>query len=103
MLARLPRGLDTEVGEGGAGLSSGERQRVAIARAVLHGGDLVLLDEVGGHLDPDARVDLTHRLAPWLDGRTVVVAAHHPDLVADLHDVVLLGTTAEASAAGGAP
>jgi thiol reductant ABC exporter CydD subunit len=100
VLTRLPHGLDTAVGEGGAGLSSGERQRVAIARAVLHGGRLVLLDEVGSHLDPDARRELAERMAPWLEGRTVVIAAHHPDLVGDLHDVVVLGAPTEAAAAG---
>ncbi len=96
VLARLPRGLETDVGEGGASLSSGERQRVAVARAVLHGGDVALLDEVGSHLDPEARVAMAHRLDGWLEGRTVIVAAHHPDVVPGLSVVVVLGPPLEA-------
>lgn len=92
VLDRLPDGLDTEVGEGGVTLSAGERHRVAIARAVLHGGDLVLLDEIGSHLDTTAWHRLQESLAPWLHGRTVIVAAHHPDVVLGLDDVVALGS-----------
>ncbi|MGH9008154.1 MAG: thiol reductant ABC exporter subunit CydD [Acidimicrobiales bacterium] len=88
---RLPRGLETPLGEGGTSLSSGERQRVAIARAVLHGGDLVLLDEIGAHLDPGALAELRTHLDGWLAGRTVIVASHHPDAVAGVDDVVVLG------------
>ncbi len=100
VLARLPRGLDTDLGEGGAGLSAGERQRVAIARAVLHGGALVLLDEVGAHLDPAARGELTERLGSWLEGRSVLVATHHLELVGGLHDVVVLGGAPPAGPGG---
>jgi len=89
---RLPDGLDTVLGERGATLSSGERHRVAIARAVLHGGDLVLLDEVGSHLDPDARDRLAETLGRWLAGRTVLLAAHHPDDVVAADEVVVLGS-----------
>jgi len=93
---RLPDGLDTVLGERGATLSSGERHRVAIARAVLHGGDLVLLDEVGSHLDPDARDRLAETLGRWLAGRTVLLAAHHPDDVVAADEVVVLGSAVRA-------
>lgn len=98
VLARLPDGLDTAVGEGGSTLSAGERHRVAIARAVLHGGWIVLLDEVGSHLDEPAWRRLRESLEPWLDGRTVIVAAHHPDVVLGLDDVVALGSPVPADA-----
>jgi ATP-binding cassette, subfamily C, bacterial CydCD len=91
VLFRLPRGLETIVGEGGATLSSGERQRVAIARAVLHDGRLVLLDELGSHLDPDARAALAASLDLWLDGRTVLFAAHDLVPLGHLDEVVDLG------------
>jgi len=94
LVSRLPRGLDTEVGERGTTLSSGERHRVAIARAILHDGPIVLLDEPGGPLDPADRRALTQSLAGWLEGRTVIVAAHHLDLVPDLDEVVDLGASA---------
>ncbi|MGH9046005.1 MAG: thiol reductant ABC exporter subunit CydD [Acidimicrobiales bacterium] len=96
VLRGLPHGLDTPIGDGGVALSAGERQRVAIARAVLHGGRIVLLDEVGAHLDPAARLSLRGTLEPWLEGRTVIVAAHHLDVVTGLDDVVALGDAARA-------
>ena len=98
VLDRLGDGLDTAVGEGGTTLSSGERHRVAIARAVLHDGDIVLLDEIGSHLDPASRHRLRESLEPWLDGRTVIVAAHDPDVVSDLDEVVALGSPTVAAA-----
>jgi len=101
LVARLPGGLDTPVGEGGIALSSGERQRVAIARAVLHDGPLVLLDEPDAHLDAATRAHLRQSLGGWLRGRTVIVAGHHPEIVADLDRTVVLaggGASAEAQA-----
>src|ERR1019366_1856148 len=96
LLGRLPDGISTAIGEGGAALSAGERQRIAIARAVLHGGHLLLLDEIGSHLDEPAWLALRASLEPWLDGRTVVVAAHHPDVVLGLDDVITLGSPVSA-------
>jgi thiol reductant ABC exporter CydD subunit len=91
LLARLPGGLDTEVGDGGVALSSGEIQRVAIARAVLRDAPIVLLDEPDAHLDGATRARLRESLSPWFAGRTVVVAGHHPEIVADLDRTVALG------------
>jgi thiol reductant ABC exporter CydD subunit len=95
-LDRLPLGLETAVGEGGTTLSSGERHRVAVARAVLHGGDIVLLDEVGNHLDPFARARLSDSLEAWLDTKTVIVASHHPDAVPGLDETVILSAAPSA-------
>ena len=91
VVERLPRGLDTPVGEGGVALSSGERQRVAIARAVLRDAPLVLLDEPDAHLDASNRARLRESLAPWLAGRTVIVAGHRPEIVRDLDRTVEVG------------
>jgi ATP-binding cassette subfamily C protein CydD len=81
LLERLPRGLETPVGEGGLTLSAGERQRIAIARAVLRDAPLVLLDEPTAHLDADRELSLAQTLGPWLESRTVLVAAHRLGLV----------------------
>jgi thiol reductant ABC exporter CydD subunit len=86
----LPRGLDTPVGEGGLTLSAGERARVAIARAVLRGAPVVLLDEPVAHLDATTEGWLRDALADWFDGRTVLVAAHRPELVGRIDRVVAL-------------
>ncbi len=90
LLRRLPRGLDTPVGDDGVALSSGERQRVAIARAVLHDAPVVLLDEPDAHLDGSTRARLRASLADWFAGRTVIVAGHHPEIVRDLDRTVVL-------------
>jgi ABC-type transport system involved in cytochrome bd biosynthesis fused ATPase/permease subunit len=103
VIERLHHGLDTVVGEGGSGISSGERHRVAIARAVLHGGEVVLLDELGSHLDTQARDRLRVSIEPWLEGRTVILGAHRPDVVATIDDIVVLGPSVPAGAGASPP
>ncbi len=87
----LPNGLATVVGEGGVSLSAGERQRLALARAVVRDAPIVLLDEPVAHLDAHTEAALRDTLGPWLESRTVLVAAHRPELVARLDRVVRLG------------
>ncbi len=81
VLERLPLGLETPVGEAGMTLSAGERQRIAIARAVLRDAPIVLLDEPTAHLDAGRELSLAETLGPWLENRTVLVAAHRLGLV----------------------
>jgi thiol reductant ABC exporter CydD subunit len=76
LIDRLPKGIETPVGEGGLTLSAGERQRIALGRAVLRDAPLVLLDEPTAHLDANREASLQESLSPWLEGRTVVMAAH---------------------------
>ncbi|TCC16861.1 ABC transporter ATP-binding protein/permease [Kribbella speibonae] len=76
VIARLPQGLDTPLGEGGAGLSTGEARRIAIARAFLSEAGLWVLDEPTAHLDPDTEAQLIVALRNATRGRTVVVATH---------------------------
>jgi thiol reductant ABC exporter CydD subunit len=76
LLDRLPKGIETPVGEGGLTLSAGERQRIALGRAVLRDAPLVLLDEPTAHLDANRESSLRRSLSPWLEDRTVVMAAH---------------------------
>ncbi|MBV9249072.1 MAG: thiol reductant ABC exporter subunit CydD [Acetobacteraceae bacterium] len=75
-VAALPAGLDTQVGEGGHGLSGGQAQRVAIARAFLKNAPLLLLDEPTAHLDPATEADVLESLRRLALGRTVVLASH---------------------------
>ncbi|MCX7684652.1 MAG: thiol reductant ABC exporter subunit CydD [Acetobacteraceae bacterium] len=72
----LPQGLDTQVGEGGFGLSGGQAQRVAIARAFLRDRPLLLLDEPTAHLDPATEAEILESLARLAAGRTVIMATH---------------------------
>lgn len=72
----LPQGLDTQVGEGGFGLSGGQAQRVAIARAFLRDRPLLLLDEPTAHLDPATEAEILDSLTRLAAGRTVILATH---------------------------
>lgn len=87
MLDTLPRGFDTEVGERGAGLSTGQRQLVCFARAMLADPRLVILDEATSAIDALTEERLQRALRTLLAGRTSFVVAHrlstirHADLV----------------------
>jgi ATP-binding cassette subfamily C protein CydD len=76
VVAGLPEGLDTPLGEGGSGLSTGEARRIAIARAFLSDAELWVLDEPTAHLDPDAEAHVIDALYSATQGRTVIVATH---------------------------
>ncbi|MFF0313550.1 thiol reductant ABC exporter subunit CydD [Micromonospora sp. NPDC005252] len=88
VVAGLPEGLDTLLGERGHGLSSGQRQRVALARAFLRDAPVVLLDEPTARLDTAAEavvLDATRRLVA---GRTALLVAHRPALLTDADRVL---------------
>ncbi|MEU6984007.1 thiol reductant ABC exporter subunit CydD [Streptomyces sp. NPDC046324] len=92
-LRSLPAGVDTVLGEDGAGLSAGQRQRLALARAFLADRPLLLLDEPTAALDGEteaAVVDAVRRLAA---GRTVLLVVHRPALLAVADRVVELAPT----------
>ena len=74
-LPQLPNGLDTVLGESGAGLSEGQAQRLAIARAVLGGAPILLLDECTSALDPETERKVLYRLKE-LPGRTCIAVTH---------------------------
>ncbi|HEX8215526.1 MAG TPA: ABC transporter transmembrane domain-containing protein [Allosphingosinicella sp.] len=75
-LKRLPQGLDTFMGEGGARLSGGQRQRLAIARAILRDAPLLLLDEATSALDAESERLVQAALDRLVAGRTTIVIAH---------------------------
>ncbi|MFF0275785.1 thiol reductant ABC exporter subunit CydD [Streptomyces sp. NPDC004330] len=98
-VAELPRGLDTPLGEDGAGLSAGQRQRLALARGFLADRPLLLLDEPTAALDGETEagiVDAVRRLAA---GRTVLLVAHRPALLAVADRVVTVGGGASGGSA----
>ena len=75
-LKKLPEGLDTYLGEGGARLSGGQRQRIAIARALLRDSPLLLLDEATSALDAESERLVQNSLERLFEGRTTIVIAH---------------------------
>ncbi|BCW54249.1 ABC transporter [Arthrobacter sp. StoSoilB19] len=78
LVARLPAGLDTRIGPGGAFLSGGERQRLAVARTLLTGAEVILLDEPTAHLDAESAAAMLADLRTGLRDRTVVLVTHNP-------------------------
>jgi ATP-binding cassette, subfamily C, bacterial CydD len=76
LIATLPQGLETQIGESGFGLSGGQAQRIAIARAFLKDAPLLLLDEPTAHLDPAVEQDVLDSIKRLAAGRTVLLATH---------------------------
>ncbi len=72
----LPDGINTELGERGSGLSEGQAQRIAIARGLLHGGDILLLDEISSSLDEPTERELYHRLFTTYPQKTMLFITH---------------------------
>lgn len=89
VVASLPGGWSHDLGRGGSGLSVGQRQRVALTRALLSDAPLVVLDEPTAHLDSAGEHVVLDTVRALRDaGRTVVLVAHRPSLVA-LADAVV--------------
>jgi len=98
VVARLPQGPETMLGTDGAGLSAGERQRVALARAFLRDAPLLLLDEPTASLDGRTEEGVLSAVRRLMVGRTVVMAAHRPSLLAVCDRVIRLVPPMEGSA-----
>jgi thiol reductant ABC exporter CydD subunit len=98
LMEKLPEGLDTVLGERGAGLSAGERQRVALARAFLRNAPLLLLDEPTANLDGETEREVVRTIARLARGRTVVLVAHRPALIAIADRVLSLAPAVEVAA-----
>lgn len=109
ILERLPEGLHTPVGEGGARLSGGERQRISIARALIKDAPILLIDEATAALDAENQAAIAEALARLRGKRTLIVIAHQLSTVAMADQIVVLdqgrireqGAHAQLAAKGG--
>ncbi|MER6135588.1 ATP-binding cassette domain-containing protein [Streptomyces sp. NPDC001815] len=86
----LPEGLNTRLGEGGWGVSTGEARRIAIARAFLRGARLWILDEPTAHLDADSEREVVEALRRATHACTVIVATHSYALAAAADTVLAI-------------
>lgn len=109
LVASLPDGLDTVLGDRGYRLSGGEKARLAIARLLLKAPDVVVLDEATAHLDSESEAAVQRALATALTGRTSLVIAHRLSTILDADEIVVVdggrvverGTHRDLLAAGG--
>ncbi|WP_040566450.1 ABC transporter ATP-binding protein [Magnetospirillum molischianum] len=90
IVARLPRGWETPVGEAGSLLSGGERQRVAVARAVLKNAPIVLLDEATAALDPENECYIQATIERLRQRATVLVIAHRLPTIAAADQILVI-------------
>lgn len=111
LVAELPEGLETLVGEGARSLSGGQAQRIALARALLDRSRRILLfDEPTAHLDIETELELKERMLPLMEGRLVFFATHRLHWVHDMDAVLVMedgravefGAPSELAARGGA-
>ena len=91
LIAALPQGYDTRIGEGGLALSGGQRQRIALARALYREPFLVVLDEPNSNLDAEGEHALTQAIAGIRKrGGIAVVIAHRPSALAAVDQVLVM-------------
>lgn len=100
IVARLPEGYTTRVGEGGRALSGGERQRVSVARALLKQAPIVLLDEATSALDAENEANIVAAMEELRRHATLLVIAHKMETIAGADQVVVLGEDGRVEAVG---
>lgn len=90
VVAALPEGLDTHLGERGTGLSAGQAQRLAIARAFLKDAPLLILDEPTSSLDPESESVIRQAIGALARERTLLVVAHRLNTIVAAEQIIVL-------------
>lgn len=76
-IVSLPHGYETQVGESGLKLSSGEKQKIVLARAVLKNTPIILLDEVTKSIDEDSRISINEVIKDLKKEKTIIIITHN--------------------------
>ena len=91
LILRLPEGYDTPIGDGGLGLSGGEKQRLGLARALYGDPSLIVLDEPNSNLDDIGELALTQAIIGLRNiGKTVVLISHRPSIIRETNKLLVL-------------
>lgn len=96
-VAQLPKGIHTEIGQEGIGMSTGQRQRILIARAVYKNPNILFFDEATSALDANNEKEIMEKLNVFFKSKTVIVVAHRLSTVINANQIVVLenGTIVE--------
>lgn len=89
-IKKLPNGLDTLIGEGGARLSGGERQRLSIARAILKNAPILILDEATSALDTESEREVQKALENLMKNKTTFVIAHRLSTIINCDRIIVV-------------
>jgi ATP-binding cassette subfamily B protein/subfamily B ATP-binding cassette protein MsbA len=90
-IVKTPDKYETEVGEDGIMLSSGEKQKIALARAVLKNSPIILLDEVTKSIDKDSRIAINDVVNNLKDEKTIIIVTHNSNEIQDNSNIINLG------------